>query len=331
MIASRSLLLLLLISGFFSSPAQQVRLASLDSLSGFVINQIRQNETEKAYLSTDKTIYTAGEPVWFRSFLVRSLSEKISTRSKYLFVDLVNQKDSVFSKAVLYAKNQQTGGRLLLPDALPTGQYWLRAFTRSMVNGYPQGAAVVPVYVINPAEPNPVHTIEKTTGTTAGELPVNLQVFAEGGAMVTGINTGLCVLAYDKAGNPITLAGSIRDNMDAVVASFNTNQLGLARTEFSPDSRKRYKAVVSHEGKEYNVPLPAFNPFAGQLSVSRSGNDMLKLRTVLEDSIYSREAITYVLGVSRDLAPVFTKPLFPCLPSRQALQAFCCLINSLSS
>src|ERR1700730_4792116 len=98
----------------------------LDSLSGELIKNIRNNEGEECYLTTDKSIYKAGETVWFRVFVLRSASQKISSLSKTVFVDLVNKNDSVARQILLYARPRQLNGRFILPDSLVPGYYWLR-------------------------------------------------------------------------------------------------------------------------------------------------------------------------------------------------------------
>ena len=57
--------------------AQTAKLQQLDSFSGSFVKKVRSIDKEKAYLITDKSIYTAGEPVWFRSFLLHNISNKI--------------------------------------------------------------------------------------------------------------------------------------------------------------------------------------------------------------------------------------------------------------
>jgi hypothetical protein len=45
--------------------------------------------------------------------------------------------------------------------------------------------------------------------------------------------------------------------------------------------------------------LPPFNFYSGQLSVSKQ-NGVYRLRILLGDSVYRKDAVTYVIGISRD-------------------------------
>lgn len=289
------LFFLILFALHLNASGQDSKLAALDSFSLSLINNVRANEGEQAHLVTDKTIYAAGTPVWFRAFLLRSVAEKISTRSKHLFVDLVNEQDSILLQAVLSAGTQQTSGRLGLPSGLSTGYYWLRAYSRSIINGNPTSAAVVPIYIINPLQPALTTAAKKTA---EAQQPI-VEMFPEGGHLVTGINTTLTLFVHDDANSPLLLNGYIKDNRDSVVASFSTNRSGLAKTSFAPTSFRKYHAVVNYKEKEYRFPLPAFNRFAGQLAAQTTGN-RLQLRVILEDSIYRKDAVTYLVGLSKD-------------------------------
>src|SRR6476660_4889972 len=124
--------LFLLIIGNIHTLAQTEKLLQIESYTGTFIKQLRSIDKEKAYLITDKSIYTAGEPLWFRSFLLHNISNKISVQSTVLFVDLVNESDHVLVKTILNSQQQQTNSKLSLPDSLSTGYYWLRAYTKSM-------------------------------------------------------------------------------------------------------------------------------------------------------------------------------------------------------
>ena len=120
---------------------------TLDSTSGKLIADIRAHEKEQAYLVTDKAVYMPGENIWIKVFLLNSTSQKISSRSKYLFVDMVNEKDSVIKIIILDAANKQLNSRMTLPASLTGGDYWLRAYTKTMAEGDTGSIAVTSIYI----------------------------------------------------------------------------------------------------------------------------------------------------------------------------------------
>lgn len=50
---------------------------------------------ELVYLQTDKGIYETGEDLWFKIYVMDAQSLALSERSKTLFVEMLNAKDSI--------------------------------------------------------------------------------------------------------------------------------------------------------------------------------------------------------------------------------------------
>ncbi len=126
------LFLLLLVTFWVGAPGQNSPAYILDSISGKLISDIRAHDNERAYLVTDKSVFIAGESIWFKAFLLKSMSQKISSKSKFLFVDLVDEKDSVIKIVIMDAFNRELNSRIVLNNSIETGNYWLRAYTRQM-------------------------------------------------------------------------------------------------------------------------------------------------------------------------------------------------------
>ncbi|MFL5788908.1 MAG: TonB-dependent receptor plug domain-containing protein [Flavisolibacter sp.] len=293
------LLLPAILLASFIVNAQNDNIQRLDSFSGEFIKKIRSVESEKAWLVSNKSIYTAGERLWFRAFLLHAFSNKISVQSKLLFVDLVNIKDNVVARSLMNPQKQQWNGMITLPDTIATGYYWLRAYTGSMATKDSNNAAILPLYIINPASPSFTNPDKKNNSIT-NSLQPQLDIFPEGGNLITGINTSVGFYLHDAEGNPLIGTIKIKDNHDTVVSVASTSENGLSKAEFFPYYYRKYKAVASVNDKEYSFPLPAFNRFAAQLAVTGDNSSILQLRTVLEDSIFNADAPTYVIGISRD-------------------------------
>lgn len=288
--------LLLFIAIVSSAKAQDANMNTLDSFSAKFISSIRTKEKERAFLVTDRNVFAAGEYVWYKTFLLGAISQKPTNKSKYLFVDVVNDKDSIIKHAILDATNRQLSSRIALPDSLPTGYYWLRAYTKQMAMHDSNEIAVKPLYVFAKTTDNVV--IKNKKSASPGDIPT-LTFFPEGGSIMTGINTIIGLQVTNDKGEPLHLDGIIKDNRDTIVAHFSTDRNGLAKFEFEPSGYRKYKAVVSFNGKETSYFLPAFDFRAGQISVSHQPGSY-KLRILLGDSIFTKETSTYIIGISKD-------------------------------
>jgi TonB-dependent SusC/RagA subfamily outer membrane receptor len=93
---------------------------------------------EKVYLHLDKPYYAVGDNIWFKAYVVDSRTSEPSTLSKILYVELINEKDSVKRQIKLPMQSGITWGDFKLTDSLNEGNYRIRAYTQWMRNAGPE-------------------------------------------------------------------------------------------------------------------------------------------------------------------------------------------------
>ncbi|MEP7320100.1 MAG: Plug domain-containing protein, partial [Panacibacter sp.] len=228
-----------------------------------------------------------------------TVSQKTISKSRFLFVDLVNDKDSVIKQLIFDAASKQISSHIQFPDSLATGYYWLRAYTKQMAMHDTSNIGIKPLYVFG-------KKISDNNFTKAKKKPVanqddnpTITFYPEGGNIMTGINSTVALQTTFKTGEPASIGGYVKDNRDTVIARFTTNKNGLAKFDFEPSGYRQYRTILNWNGKEISYPLPAFNFYAGQLSVTHL-QGQYKLRILLGDSIYTKDALSYVVGISKD-------------------------------
>ena len=121
----------------------------IDSFSAKFISTIRANEGQRIYAIADRSVFRAGEYMWFKAFLINSVSQRLSNKAEFLFADVVNEKDSVIKRLILDAGNKQLNARIHFPDSLATGFYWLRVYTAFMAEQAQDKVFVKPLYVFS--------------------------------------------------------------------------------------------------------------------------------------------------------------------------------------
>nr|MCR5851502.1 carboxypeptidase-like regulatory domain-containing protein [Bacteroidaceae bacterium] len=90
---------------------------------------------EKVYLHLDNTGYFKGETIWFKTYVVRTDTERRGNLSGVLYVDLVSPTGDVMAHKKIYVTHGIGAGSITLDNAvMPTGFYELRAYTRYMTN-----------------------------------------------------------------------------------------------------------------------------------------------------------------------------------------------------
>lgn len=108
--------------------------ALLKRLEAFVNN----HPQEKVYLHLDKPYYAIGDNIWFKAYVVDVKTSQPSTISNILYVELINEKDSITKQIKLPMQSGITWGDFKLTDTLSEGNYRIRAYTQWMRNESPE-------------------------------------------------------------------------------------------------------------------------------------------------------------------------------------------------
>ena len=89
---------------------------------------------ETIYMHTDRTVYTAGETIHYKLYLLDAATQRRSNLSKVGYVLLRAAYQSPIIKCRVGIDSGISTGSIVLPDTLPSGLYQLVAFTNSMKN-----------------------------------------------------------------------------------------------------------------------------------------------------------------------------------------------------
>jgi hypothetical protein len=89
---------------------------------------------EKVYLHMDKPYYAVGDTIWFKGYVTIGSRHQLSKLSGALYVDLINEKDSVVKDLKLPVTSGMVVGDFILGDDYKQGSYRIRAYTQWMRN-----------------------------------------------------------------------------------------------------------------------------------------------------------------------------------------------------
>ena len=101
-------------------------LAALLLSAGWSLAQDRV--VERTYVSTDKDVYVAGDPLWYSAFCLDATQGTFSPVSSIAYVEL-HAADGLACSGKVALMGGRGAGRLLLPATLPTGNYRLVVYT----------------------------------------------------------------------------------------------------------------------------------------------------------------------------------------------------------
>lgn len=88
----------------------------------------QERTVERTYITTDKDVYVAGDALWYSAFCVDAARGTLSPVSSVAYLEL-HSADGLAASSKVALTMGRGGGRLLLPNTLPTGNYRLIAYT----------------------------------------------------------------------------------------------------------------------------------------------------------------------------------------------------------
>lgn len=253
---------------------------------GKLASYAMKHSPEKVYLHTDKHIYTNGETIWYKVYLVDGILHKPSSKSEVIHVELWDEKDTLLVRQKLATNGLDAQGSIKIPIDVKNGNFLIRAYTKYMLNE--EEPAIfqkeVPVYVQEFGDyKNPDADWNVKFGG-AGQKPSNpypgnsapmVDFFPEGGHLVTGITSVMGIKTVDQQGNGLALEGTIQDDKGNTAGFFKTYEAGLGKVTFVPEEDKDYEAVVLYGGKEYRFPIPKALPKGYVLSIRNNGDHLI--------------------------------------------------------
>lgn len=122
------------ILSLIGSSALKAQDANLSNFTKKLDELTSKGAQEKVHLHLDKPYYAIGDDIWFKAYTINAKTGLPSTISGMLYVELINEKDSVTKQLKLPMKSGITWGDFKLTDSLSEGNYRIRAYTQWMRN-----------------------------------------------------------------------------------------------------------------------------------------------------------------------------------------------------
>lgn len=233
----------------------------LPSFKTLVLNRLAEYTSEKypekIYVHTDKPYYTAGEDIWFSAYLLNGINHQYSSKSRVVYVELLNEKDSIISERKLFVEETSEKGDFKLPMDIKDGIYHLRAYTTYMRNQSQDFffKKKIPVYGLYSDALDPSETKKKQVSNENLEMP-DIGFYPEGGYLISGLRNKVAIKIKDANLDAQDLTGTIEDKDGNKVAQFTTKEFGLGSFYLLPEAGKEYHAIVKSGNEEHIYPLP---------------------------------------------------------------------------
>ena len=205
---------------------------------------------EKIYVQFDKNVYSPGETIWYKAYLLAGTDPSgISTN---FYAELSDGNGVITQRKTAPISESASSGNFDIPANFKGNHFHFRAYTNWMLNFDTAFLFERDIKIIQPSR--------DSTATVDNRADI-LQFFPEGGDIIAGLENNIAFKATDRYGTPVPVKGVIKDASGKVVLDIESAHDGMGKFLLIPDKSDAFTAVwKDSKGNELSVDLPSVRP-----------------------------------------------------------------------
>jgi MG2 domain len=243
-------------------------------LAGNITIEDSARIVEKVYLQTDRDIYSPGDDIWFKAYLVEASERLLTDHSANLHVELISPAAEILNSRIVKLTEGLGNGDFSLPGRLKPGRYQIRAYTNYMRNFGEELFFCKDIIVIQP------YDIGKNTpdnSAVSAQRP-EISFFPEGGSLVYNVTSIVAFKAVDSLESGFDVSGKIYSGGGEEVTTFKSTHKGMGTFYLDPVPGVKYYAVASgRKGDLFRYQIPESFKTGVVMNVSINNPDELHL------------------------------------------------------
>ena len=205
---------------------------------------------EVAYVHLNKSTYIEGEMMGFTAYVFDKYTKEPSKVTRNLYCTISDIKGEILKKQLVKVEDGVASSIFNIDSTLASGKYTFKAYTNWMRNFDEQNHYEQSFKVIDADNKNAIKPISRN------DIEIDLQTLGEGGHILYDVTNTIGVIAKDQFGNGIANAkGTITDGVGTIISEFQLNDVGLAKTLFTPGTDQTYSISLSANGKTITKPI----------------------------------------------------------------------------
>jgi len=234
---------MVLVAAFFIFPASLCA-QKIDSMMRVYAESFPQ---EKIYVQFDKNIYTPGETIWYKAYLLSGIDP--SPISKNFYAEFSDGAGAIIQKRTAPVVEASAAGSFDVPAGFKGDHYHFRAYTSWMMNFDTAFLFEKDIRIVTRSADSSAHA--------PYDAEEHLQFFPEGGDVIAGLENNIAFKATDQYGMPIALKGTLKDASGKDVMEFSPTHDGMGKFLLIPDPGDSFSAVWKDaQGKEHRAEFP---------------------------------------------------------------------------
>jgi len=217
-----------------------------------------QSPKEKIHVHFDKTIYNKEETIWYKIYILDD--QGLTQLSKHVYMEWFDQAGKLIRQHVAPLFQSTAKGSFELPADYTGSIIRMKVYTRWSLNDDPAFGFERDI-VINNNE-----TIVKPSKTENNTI---VNVFPEGGELITGLNSLVAFKATDKFGKPVKIKGLLVNQLGKTLDTLKVRHDGMGSFRLMPKAGETYSLKwIDPSGNTGIIGIPVTKKEGITLSVT---------------------------------------------------------------
>lgn len=243
---------------------------------------------EQVILHLDKALLMPKDQVFFKAYVLTGPDQFRVSASDVLKMELLDEKGTLIKSQFHKITDGTSGGSFQIPKRIKEGNYYLRTYTRWMLNYGPERFTTKKI------------RISDTKGREEGNAINTDRVafFPEGGHLIAGVTHNIAVTFDNINVDNIPII----NGKGEVVAKVKNYGSGIGTFLLKPEKGEQYSIIFD---KADPIPLPEIRDTGYSIKVNNLNNDIVPVRIEVSPDL-SSETI-YLTGRSKGVTYLKTK------------------------
>ncbi|HKK61164.1 MAG TPA: MG2 domain-containing protein, partial [Bacteroidales bacterium] len=200
---------------------------------------------EKLYLHIDRMMYSPGEDVWFKIYLVSGIDHRLISGNKNVYIQLIDSHGNVVDNRLILTVNGTAKGDFKLQNDLQDGYYTIRAYTKYQENFGEENYFHKKIWISGIGS-----AVARPESDQLSQIEFGL--YPESGVLIKNVANTIAFKANDFNGHGIDVSGYIMSDQGDTITHFKSEFLGMGSFKFMPEEGRSYFAkLTDYPGYSY--------------------------------------------------------------------------------
>ena len=243
-------------------------------------------DRKNVHIHLNKTVFAAGEHIWFSAFLFNQTKNNSSEGQEFIYVDLIQPNGELLLQKTILYENGLGAGDLFLANTLPTGLYFLQAYTSSMQGFEEDTSTKYPILITNFSNGD----FSNYEYRKRNEKP-EVAVVIEGGNLIDGRLQNGAIRMIDTSGELIQPDSiHLTSSKTGLITKIAPNTKEVHPFSIAPKVGHTYALQLFKNGQKITEELPTVKPVGVTLSFIRNPKREEVLINVFDTRVKSNKS-----------------------------------------